>query len=72
MAQREGVGKVPEKGPTLSVLVLRTPSVSQSYRHQTFTLSLHLQNICFMLSLIEDSCLIDSSLPASPEACRLR
>lgn len=44
MAQREGVGKVPEKGPTLSVLVLQTPSVSQSYKHQTFSLSLHLQN----------------------------
>lgn len=49
MAQREGVGKVPEKGPTLSVLVLQTPSVSQSYKHQTFTLSLHLQNMFYVV-----------------------
>lgn len=72
MASREGNGRDPRKGGAFSVFMLQTPSVSQSYKHQTLTLLPHFKNICFMLSLIEDSCLIDPSLQADPEACRLR
>lgn len=67
MAQREGVGEVPERGLALSILLLQTPSGSQSYK-EDFSLPPHLKDICFMLSLIEDSYLIDPS----PAACRLR
>lgn len=67
MAQREGVGEVPERGLALSILLLQTPSGSQSYKQQT-SLYHPTSKICFMLSLIEDSYLIDPS----PAACRLR
>ena len=35
MAPREGVGEVPEKRLALSILLLQTPSGSQSYKQQT-------------------------------------
>lgn len=56
------------KGPAVSIIMLQTLLVSQSYKHWTSTLPPHLKNICFMLFLIEDSCLID---PGSA-ACRVR